>query len=265
MPITRQSKQSSTAESSHSSDNIPVAPWLAVIFVLAIYFGSMAIGQIALSVYPLLQGWSVARTNIWLNNPICQFVYVALVEAVTVGFVALFLKSRRLAWSKIGLVRYKLHDLGVTLLAYPPYFVLNAIVAIAGAALFHVNNSQSQQTGFESARSPSDLVFTFISLVVLPPIVEEIVMRGFLFGSLKSRFRVIPAALITSVIFATAHLQFGSGAPLLWSAALDTFVLSLVLCYIRQKTGSLWPGIGLHALKNGVAFFALFILPKLSS
>jgi membrane protease YdiL (CAAX protease family) len=33
----------------------------------------------------------------------------------------------------------------------------------------------------------------------------------------------------------------------------------MVLAYLREKTGSLWPPIGLHALKNFVAFMALFV------
>jgi membrane protease YdiL (CAAX protease family) len=59
-------------------------------------------------------------------------------------------------------------------------------------------------------------------------------------------------------LFGVAHLQFGSGAPLLWVAALDTFTLSIVLCYLREKTGSVWAGVFLHAIKNAIAFVALF-------
>jgi hypothetical protein len=87
-------------------------------------------------------------------------------------------------------------------------------------------------------------------------------MRGFLFSSLKRGMTVVVAAIVTSSIFAIAHLQFGSDAPLLWLAAIDTFVLSLVLCYLRQKTGSLWPCIGLHMIKNGLAFTVLFLIPE---
>ena len=43
-------------------------------------------------------------------------------------------------------------------------------------------------------------------------------------------------------------------------AAATAFVLSLVLIYLREKTGSLWASITLHAIKNGVAFVALFAL-----
>ena len=69
----------------------------------------------------------------------------------------------------------------------------------------------------------------------------------------------IVAALITSIIFATAHLEFGEGAPLLWVAAIDTFVLSLALVYVRERTGRLWGSMGVHALKNTVAFVSIYI------
>ncbi len=85
-------------------------------------------------------------------------------------------------------------------------------------------------------------------------------VRGFLYGSLKKQWPKIYAVLCTSALFAIAHLQFGSGAPLLWVAAIDTFILSLVLIYLRDKTGSLAASIMLHMLKNSLAFVALFLL-----
>jgi membrane protease YdiL (CAAX protease family) len=47
---------------------------------------------------------------------------------------------------------------------------------------------------------------------------------------------------------------------LLYIAGLDTFILSLFLIYLREKTDGLWASMALHALKNGVAFVALFVL-----
>jgi membrane protease YdiL (CAAX protease family) len=104
------------------------------------------------------------------------------------------------------------------------------------------------------------LTLTFVSLVILPPITEEILVRGFLYSSLKKALPLIWAALLTSAMFAIAHLPEGGASGPLYIAALDTFVLSLVLIYLREKTGGLWASITLHAIKNGVAFAALFIL-----
>src|SRR5262249_37045858 len=106
----------------------------------------------------------------------------------------------------------------------------------------------------------SALWLVFISLVILPPITEEIMIRGFLFTGLRSKLSLIKAGLITSVLFAIPHLQPGSGQPLLWMAGVDTFILSLILVYLREKTGSLAASIGVHAIKNFVAFLALFVV-----
>jgi len=84
--------------------------------------------------------------------------------------------------------------------------------------------------------------------------------RGFVYTGLRTKLQPVGSALITSAVFASLHLEFGNGAPLLWVAAIDTFILSLVLCYLREKTGSLWPGICLHALKNFVAFATLYLI-----
>jgi membrane protease YdiL (CAAX protease family) len=84
-------------------------------------------------------------------------------------------------------------------------------------------------------------------------------VRGFLYSTLKKALPTAGAVILTSLLFAGAHLPEGGAAGPLYIAALDTFVLSLILIYLREKTGSLWASITLHACKNGVAFLALFV------
>jgi membrane protease YdiL (CAAX protease family) len=244
-----------------STTSINWSPWLAVVFVVVVFFASQFIAAILLSVYPALQHWSSARTNDWLNNSItAQFFYVLMAEALVVVALYWFLKFRRSSWRAIGFRRPKWRDLGWGLLIVPLYYITYIIIAAVGAALIpELNSNQAQQLGFDNPHGMAQLTLTFISLVILPPLVEETLMRGYLYGSLRKNMSKIGAALVTSIIFASAHLEFGSGAPLLWIAALDTFVLSLFLVYLREKTGSLWAGMLVHALKNGIAFASLFI------
>lgn len=141
------------------------------------------------------------------------------------------------------------------------YFAIYIALVLALKALIpSLNTGQEQELGFGEHVAGADLAYVLMSLVLLPPIVEEILVRGFLYTGLRSKFPKIPAALITSILFAMAHLQFGSGNALLWIAALDTFTLSMVLVYLRDKTDSLVAPIGVHMLKNGIAFMSLFIL-----
>jgi membrane protease YdiL (CAAX protease family) len=73
----------------------------------------------------------------------------------------------------------------------------------------------------------------------LPPLGEEILVRGYLFSGLRMVWRFLPAVIVTSLLFGAAHLEFGGGGPLVWAAAIDTFILSVVLCFLRERSGAL--------------------------
>lgn len=239
-------------------------PWTvtaAIFVVLGTYLISQIAGQLIVSLYPLLRGWSAARAEDWLtSSTFAQFDYIAAVEAITLGLLYWFIRHHKTSFRALGLVRPRLRDVRWALVAVPVYFIGYLMLVTVVTALFpSIDVEQEQQIGFDQVQGTAALVLTFISLAVLPPIAEEIVMRGFLFESLKKGRAVVGAALFTSIIFALLHLQVGSGAPLLWIAAIDTFALSLVLCYMKHRSGSLWPGILLHGLKNTVAFLSIFI------
>ncbi|CAN5377959.1 hypothetical protein BH10PAT3_BH10PAT3_4250 [soil metagenome] len=236
-------------------------PTASIIVVILVFFVSQVVAGVIVSVYPSLKNWTSDQGSAWLQNSVvAQFFYILLAEFFSVWIVLMLLKAQRIVKARIGLVRPALHDVVYALGGYVAYFAAYlAIIIIASRFSDFINVDQAQKVGFESAAG-GQLGLVFLSLVVLPPIAEEIMFRGFLFTSLRQKFRFRSAAIFTSLLFGIAHLQFGSGAPLLWVAALDTFTLSVVLCYLREKTGSLWPSIMLHAIKNSVAFFALYHL-----
>lgn len=242
----------------------PKVPWhpvLAVVAVVVIYFVSQFVGGLTLSLYPAMRHWSDTQANNWINNSIfAQFIYVVIAEALTVLAVWQILRYFKVSVKVIGIKRFKVEDILYALLGFGMYFISYAIILqIVTKLIPALNVNQQQQIGFNNASGVGQLILTAISLVILPPIAEEILMRGFLYSSLRKSVPKIVAALITSIIFATAHLEFGQGAPLLWVAAIDTFILSLVLVFIREKTGRLWGSMGIHALKNTVAFMSIYI------
>lgn len=234
-------------------------PLTSVLLIAGVFLVSQLAAGILISLYPSLKNWTADQGSTWLESSvIAQFVYILLAEVFAVWLVVRLLKRARVAVAKIGLVRPQGMDVLYAFAGYAVYFALYiVIIIIASRFSTLIDVDQPQQIGFDGAQG-SQLWLVFASLVMLPPIAEEIMFRGFLFSSLRQKFRFRIAAVVTSILFGVAHLQFGSGAPLLWVAAIDTFVLSLVLCYLREKTGSLWPSILLHAIKNGVAFVALF-------
>lgn len=88
-----------------------------------------------------------------------------------------------------------------------------------------------------------------LSLVVMAPVMEELLCRGVVLGSLRARYGVVPAWLLSALFFGVLHVQ-----PLL---VVNAFVLGLILGFIYIATNSIWAVMILHALNNAVAYLQL--------
>lgn len=196
-----------------------------------------------------------------------QFFNTTIGELLTSGVIyALVLFVVILPIWAIRNFSYVLKTLGVTkkptreiwwmpALAWLGYMTATITAALIVNYIPWIDSNQAQETGFQNISQPLEYIMAFIALVILPPIAEELLFRGYLFGRLRAKFGFWTTAITVSIVFGIVHLQ--------WNVGIDVAVLSLFLCYLRERTGSIWASIALHALKNGVAFFLLFIMPLL--
>ncbi|WP_367109305.1 lysostaphin resistance A-like protein [uncultured Psychrobacter sp.] len=104
--------------------------------------------------------------------------------------------------------------------------------------------------------SVSSVWLLVLAMVIVAPIYEELVFRGILWSAIAEQFSsssalgksgAIIASLVTSLIFATIHLQYG-----LYEIS-TIVILALIFCYARVKSGSLLLPIVLHIINNGIA------------
>jgi membrane protease YdiL (CAAX protease family) len=185
-----------------------------------------------------------------------QFVYVALAEGLAAWLVIRIIRRRGLDLGFIGLGRRPVpNDLWRALIGFGVFYLLLITAGIIVNSFSPNLTNQKQNLGFTNISSGSDNILAFVSLVLLPPLGEEILVRGYLYSGLRKIWRFAPALLATSLIFGAAHLEIGNGSPLVWGAALDTFLLSVVLVYLREKTGALYAGMLVHMINNLIAFF----------
>lgn len=97
------------------------------------------------------------------------------------------------------------------------------------------------------------LLAELFSSAVVAPVGEEILFRGFLFTGLRGRLGTWGAALFSSLIFGSLH-------PYSWFGVGAITLFGLFACWIFVRTGSLWPGILLHALSNfSVTLFCWYV------
>lgn len=251
---------------SKDSSNLKTIKWgpaAAILITIGIYFGAQLLSGFAIGIYGGLRGYSAEQIGAMSESSIpLQFAFALLVSLTTLMLLRIFLKRRGITLADIGLGRKpRLNDVGYSLIVFMLYFV-TIVVVMAAVSQFitGIDLEQEQAIGFEGAQGLGQLSLVLASLVILPPLVEEVLIRGFLYGGLKNKLKPLAAAAVASLIFGAAHLQAGSGEPLLWVAAIDTFVLSMYLIYLREKTGSLWACFYTHFMKNGLAFVSIFII-----
>jgi len=191
------------------------------------------------------------------ETTIGQLVGNVVIYALAVFFVLLPLLVRKRSGELkklLGLDKaLALQSVGWAIAAFAIYFWATILVSLLVALIPGFDSEQPQQIGFEGVTTVVEYIMAFIGLVILPPIFEEILFRGYLFGRIRRYIGFFGTALVTSITFGLVHGQ--------WNVGVDTFVLSLFLCFLREYTGSLWAPMLLHGLKNGLAYFFLFIGP----
>jgi hypothetical protein len=178
-----------------------------------------------------------------------------LITLILVGLMPIFIKNYRINRSDVGLTRLPSWlDIIITPAGLIIYMILSSSLILLFAHLFTwVDIGQVQDTGFNHLNRYYEYILAFVTLVVIAPLAEEILFRGYLYGKLKTFVPFWAAMIAVSAIFGAIH-----GA---WDLAIDVFALSMVLCVLRELTGSLWASILLHMTKNGIAFYILFIYP----
>jgi membrane protease YdiL (CAAX protease family) len=82
-----------------------------------------------------------------------------------------------------------------------------------------------------------------IHMTLLVPILEELWFRGFIYPSLRDRYGIFWAALISNALFGILHLP---GIIMLIIA----FVRGLVFTWTYQKSGTVWGAIIAHCINN---------------
>lgn len=96
----------------------------------------------------------------------------------------------------------------------------------------------STPTGFDAST-----VLYIINIAILPALVEELIFRGIIMQTLR-KFGDGFALLVSSVVFAVMHRNLVQGP--------NAFLMGLVIGYFVMYTGSIWTGVLMHFINNGL-------------
>lgn len=152
------------------------------------------------------------------------------------------------ALEKLGLRRTVPKAFGIALLTLLVYYI--------AAGLFSqlVLQPEQEDIGGELGVGDPNLLIAIsavLVIAVLAPVTEELFFRGFVFAGLRARWSLWPAAVAVGLIFGLVH------APTGLTAVVPLAGLGVALCWLYDRTGSLWPCVFAHVINNSLALLVV--------
>ena len=203
----------------------------------------------ALYLLDALGGW-VYQNPITVNMAYIGSVEMYPIRDNLVGFfampVAIFfilwrMKKRKIPLSELGSLEIQRKPLFLSIFLLAAFLLLEEFY-------FYVLGIEMPESFIEFMLA-EPILLGFISVVVVAPIIEEFLFRGFLYSQLRRSFlRDWGAVAVSSLVWTAIHFQYEVGILFF------LFLFGLFLGYFRIKYNSLLIPVALHALNNLIAF-----------
>lgn len=216
------------------------APDLILGLLLAVWFGSIAYSGFSQETEP------VGQEDLVRGAVLFGFLIVLLLTFLSYRGIN---PLRLFGFGRVGFARAFGVGLLLLLAAYP---LIGLIGVIAQKLMKTEVEPQELVRFFVEARQEMNfwpMVSMMLVGVVLAPVAEEVIFRGYLHGVMKRYAGLLAATFLNSALFAVIHVDAGSLPAL--------FVLAVCLTLAYEATGSLLVSISMHALFNLTTFVLL--------
>src|SRR5215475_737748 len=203
---------------------------LAFGFGQAVGFGAISA---ALGADPSLNGYdgSVIALSLLVGNP---------VQVVTLALAARMTGEDLLAYFALNGPRRR--DVTIAVAGLAALILVGDILTLAfGRDLVPTFQLQINR----SAQAEGALLSLWLALIVVAPVGEELLFRGFLFrGFVRDSRDALPGILAIALIWSLLHIQYD------WFGAGLVFTIGVLFGYVRLYSGSTTLVIFLHMLLN---------------
>lgn len=231
-----------------TEDTLPLW-WILILAPLGIAFTSLFYEVNKGNVYSIMQTIGIRQGRMF-----SLLVYnIGTAMAVIIYFF--LLKSKGLTLKKAGYrgslsrkgVLWSLATVCIVAMLYP---LVESVASALGLPMFwqHVGTTVVKQ------ETQQDLFMGILTAVVLAPLTEDTIFRGYMLEMFAERYKKWIAIVLSSIIFASIHFQFfGPGLTVYM------FFWTIASCILYVKFNQIYPSIIFHMINNTWAYI---IVPK---
>ena len=166
---------------------------------------------------------------------------------IAIFFILWRMKKRKIPLSELGSLEIQRKPLFLSIFLLAAFLLLEELY-------FYVLGIEMPESFIEFMLA--EPIFSFISVVLVAPVIEEFLFRGFLYSQLRRSFlKDWGAIVVSSLVWTAIHFQYEIGILFF------LFLFGLFLGYFRIKYNSLLIPIALHAINNLLSFLLVIYFP----
>ncbi|MEJ6399861.1 CPBP family intramembrane glutamic endopeptidase [Nicoliella lavandulae] len=193
--------------------------------------------------------------HIKTSNPLLVNLGWVLVYFVSYAGLIAVLMNRYRYYHQAPLTKLTSDNMGLVGIAYVIFMAFQVIMLMLLQVIYHQGQSENNVVIQKLATSNSIvLCVMLVGIIILSPIVEELLFRGFIVDGFFKGSRVIWPMLVSGFIFSSGHLNSNIISFLIYA------VMGALLVYLYHRTGNIKASIAFHILNNLVASFGLIQL-----
>lgn len=144
--------------------------------------------------------------------------------------------------------------------SYVWFAVCIALLLVGGS---HILISSGTTTGVKNPaihgflRTVGAGRYLYLAPIFLAPFCEEICLRGFIYRAFRGSYSALASGVLVVGITALAHID-----QLMQSSAAVLAItgVTILQCFLRERTGSLWDCIITHLVFNSAGLFSAFLV-----
>jgi membrane protease YdiL (CAAX protease family) len=231
----------------------PRSPWSIADLVV---FGFVFFAIVLLVPAGIVRVWHTVDPDLRVADipPTAQVLIQGLIDLATLGFIAFLIKVVH-RQSFLETIHWrKNHEFGTA-------FLVSFGATLAISVLIISSFFPSGEPPIQKLLTSTTAMYVFVVFgIVVAPLFEEIMFRGFLFKVLSDIRGEHTAVLLTAILFGLLHLPQLWGS---WAGVVLIFVVGYLLSFIRQRSNSVIPSFIVHTSYNSMLFGA-FVLSTLA-
>ncbi|WP_144510795.1 CPBP family intramembrane glutamic endopeptidase [Bacillus sp. FJAT-22090] len=195
----------------------------------------------------IIENWLHDWLYILFDDELYAGTFTGLIMAIIfiAGIYFVALKPKGLSWRGVGLLPFH-KSYWKSVILWTIVLIITSVGIVVLMEMAGWTSANAKTRSLQNNLNVWTVLIGFVSAAIISPIYEEIFYRGFLYKWFRMKWGVPTGVLFSSLIFMLVHIPTYNTLPI-------NFLSGIIFAWTYEKSGSVYPGMIVHGVFNGIA------------